>query len=90
MERNLPVKRGPRQATVASLVAAMAVVLASAGGLAAGPGRYALSQSVLVSSGADAIVALVLLVVLTLALRGSLTALLLWPGTCCGPEPCSI
>ncbi|WP_460989948.1 hypothetical protein [Sinomonas soli] len=57
--------------------------MSSALGLAAGPGRYVQSQSVLVSQGADAanLVAVLLVVVAVwLALRGSLTALLLWPG----------
>ncbi|HKU10777.1 MAG TPA: hypothetical protein VJQ61_06060, partial [Sinomonas sp.] len=76
-------KRQLGQTTAASLVAATTAVLASAFGLAAGAGRYAQSQSVLVSQGADVanlIAVLLVLVALWLAIRGSLTALLLWPG----------
>lgn len=83
MKRDLPLKRRLGPATAASLVAAAAAVLASAFGLPAGAGRYAQSQSVLVSQGADManlIAVLLVLVALGLAHRGSLMALLLWPG----------
>ncbi|MGY3565944.1 hypothetical protein [Sinomonas sp. RB5] len=79
----LPLVHGLGPATVASAVAAAAVVLASAMGLAAGSDRYLQSQSVLVSQGADAanlIAVLLVLVALWLAHRGSINALLLWPG----------
>lgn len=83
MEKSLPLRHGLGHATVASLVAGAAVIVASVGGLGAGPDRYAQSQSVLVSLGADAgnLIAVVLvLAALWLARRGSLSALLLWPG----------
>ncbi|MGT2462581.1 hypothetical protein [Sinomonas atrocyanea] len=68
---------------MASLAAAAAAVVASSVGLTNGAGRYALSQSVLVSPGADVanlIAVLLVLVASWLARRRSLTALLLWPG----------
>lgn len=74
---------GLGHATVASLVAAAAVVFSSAFGFLAGPSRYAQSESVLVSQGADLanlIAVLLVLAAMWLARRGSLTALLLWPG----------
>lgn len=83
MKRSLPLKRRLGQARAASLVAAAAAVPASAFGLGTGAGRYASSQSVLVSQGADManlIAVLLVLVALWLASRGSRTALLLWPG----------
>lgn len=83
MTRDLPLQRGLGQATVASLTAGAAVVLGSAFGLAAGSSRYAQSQSVLVSLGADAanLIAVVLVLVAPwLVRRGSVEALLLWPG----------
>lgn len=76
-------RHGLRQATFVSLVAAAAVVVASTVGLGTGASRYAQSQSVLVSQGADAanlIAVLLVLAALWLARRGSLTALLVWPG----------
>lgn len=76
-------RHGLGHATVASLIAGAAVVVASALGWGSGAGRYAQSQSVLVSQGADAanlIAVLLVLAALWLARRGSLTALLLWPG----------
>lgn len=83
-EKTLPVRGGLGHATAASLVAAAAIVLASTVGLVTGASRYAQSQSVLVSQGADAanlIAVLLVLGTLLLARRGSLTALLLWPGS---------
>lgn len=82
MKTTLPIKHGLGRATVASLVTATAVVLASTIGLAS-TGRYAQSQSVLLSQGADAanlIAVLLVLAALWLARRGSQAALLLWPG----------
>ena len=83
-EMALPVRHGVGQATTASAITGAAVVLATTLGLIAGPGRYADSQSVLVSQGADGanLIAVVLMVAfMWLAHRGSLTALLLWPGS---------
>lgn len=83
MEKGLPMSHGLGHSTAASLIAGAAAVLASVLGLVGGASRYALSQSVLVSLGADAanlIAVLVVLGALWLARRGSLTALLLWPG----------
>lgn len=83
MREHLPLRRGVGQATTASLVAAAAVVAASALGLMGGAERYAQSQSVLVSQGADAanlIAVFVALAALWWTWRGSVTALLLWPG----------
>ncbi|MBX7442318.1 MULTISPECIES: hypothetical protein [unclassified Arthrobacter] len=83
MDKTLPVRHGLGKATGASVAAAAAVVVASGVGLGAGVGRYAQSQSVLVSQGADAanlIVVVLVLAALWFARRGSLTALLLWPG----------
>ncbi|WP_413248797.1 hypothetical protein [Sinomonas flava] len=83
MEKSLPLRHGLGHATAASLVAAAAVVLASGYGLMSGAGRYAQSQSVLVSQGADAanlIAVLLVVVTVGMAWRRSLTALLLWPG----------
>ncbi|MGM9474239.1 hypothetical protein ACS5PJ_19800 [Pseudarthrobacter sp. YS3] len=82
MKETLPSKHRLGQATVASLVAAAAIVLASTVGLA-DAGRYAQSQSVITPQGADAanlIAVLFVLAALWLARRGSLTALMLWPG----------
>lgn len=83
MQGKLPLRRGLGQPGVASLVAAAAVVLASALGLLDSAARYNASQSILVSRGADAanlIAVVVLLVSMWLARRGSRVALLLWPG----------
>ncbi|MGN6326588.1 hypothetical protein [Pseudolysinimonas sp.] len=83
-KRSLPLRHGLGIATVASTVAGMAVALASVSGLISGQSRYAGSESVLVSRGADAanlIVVVVMVATMWLAHRGSLTALLLWPGS---------
>lgn len=80
----LPLRSGLGHATTASAITGAAVVLATAVGLIAGAERYAGSQSVLVSQGADVanLIAVVLMVVtMWLAHRGSITALLLWPGS---------
>lgn len=83
MREGLPVRHGLGHGTVASLTAGAALLLASGAGLAAGPARYVQSQSVLVSRGADAANLIAVLLVAAapwLARRGSLAALLLWPG----------
>jgi hypothetical protein len=83
IEGNLPLRHGLGRAAAGSLVTGAAVVLASALGLFESAARYSASQSIPVSRGADAanlIVVVVLLVSMWLARRGSLVALLLWPG----------
>jgi hypothetical protein len=84
MTASLPVTRDLAPASVATVVAAAAVALGSTTGLVrASDGRYDASQSVLVSPGADManlLVVLVVLAAMSLARRGSLTGLLVWPG----------
>jgi hypothetical protein len=84
VHKPFPLRHGLAKATWATVVAAAAVVVASGLGLSAGGGRYAHSQSVLVSQGADAanlIVVVLVLAAMWFARHGSLTALLLWPGS---------
>jgi hypothetical protein len=88
MPAALPIRRDLRAAYLASLLVAAGITLVSVIGLARAPGGfYDSTQSVLVSQGADAanlLVALpILLASMWLAHRGSLVALLLWPGALC-------
>lgn len=77
-------RRGLRPSLLASAAAALSAGSASTAGLLTAGGHYADSQSVLVSRGADAanlLPVVILLSLMGLAYRGSLVALLLWPGT---------